>query len=287
MTSSLKTRLLLAPALFCAAPLLLAQAPTGTMGFSFGRDTYPIWDFSGPYTFSQEVGGVGGSSMPLTFGVSLQQDLSGHLHGSGSTMVTLGSDTVAVNFTATGTVSQGGNATKVTLTVHLSNVGLAPIADQYRSFSANLSYNLRVDPNINDAPAWIAPLNGTPVHGSVSVSGLGSSAVVAGGDPSTYSVPLPPGIDGGWLCAMNLESIGKSFGGTGAVVVDSYAEADNPVGQATYRTMYANLVAHYNAGYNQTRVTLTPMSGNSPMSLELVFTTGASQPSLVTGRVLG
>ena len=202
-------------------------------------------------------------------------------------MVSLGSDVVAAQFTASGSVSLGGNETRVVLTVKLASAGLDSIGGQLRKLNASLTYNLRVDPNANNAPAWIAPISGVPVRGSVSVSGLGSSTVIPGGDPTAYSVPLPPGIDGAWVCTMQLLSLGEHLGGTAGVLVDAYAPADNPVGVPTTRVMSANVSGKYNAARNETHVVLTPFPGSKPLSLQIYFVTGAASPSKISGKILG
>ena len=285
--SSLKTRLLMVPALFLSLPLVLAQAPSGPVDFYFDRTTYPVWDFSGPYTFSQKIVAAGGSTIDLIYAVNLTQSLSGSLKGEGTTMVTIGNEVLAATFKASGSVSLGGNSTQVRLNVSLSGAGLDAFGGQNRKFSAKLSYDLRVDPDPNNAPAWIAPASGVPVRGSISVAGLGGSTIIPAGDPSTYSIPLPPGIDGSWSCLMDVVSIGQHIGGTATIAVDSYAQADNPVGIPITRVMTTNIKAKYNASNNQAQVVLTGLPGSTPTSLQVYFTAGAAHPSKVSGKILG
>ena len=287
MTHSLKTRLLLVPALFLSLPMALAQVPSGQVAFYFGRSTYPVWDFSGPYTLSQKIVTAGGSTMNMTFPIGLTQDLSGALHGKGTTMVAIGSEVVAANYTVNGAVSLGGNATRVIFTVSLSGDGLDAIGGVARRFTASLSYNLRVDPNIANAPAWIAPVTGVPIRGSINVAGLGGSTIVSGVDNTALSIPLPRNVDGSWVCRMNLISIGQRIAGTGSITVNAYATPENPVGGTTTRVMSANVNAKYIATQNQTQAVLTPMAGSAPMSLQAFFVAGANAPARLSGKVLG
>jgi hypothetical protein len=284
MMSSLKTRLLLVPALFLSLPLLMAQAPGGQYNFYFGRWSYPIWDFSGPYSFSHQVG----SQTTLAYSLSLSQTLSGSLAGEGTTLVAVGSDVISVSYTATGRVIEGGNLTRVTLEVRLVNDGLDLIAGQYRKFSATLTYNLRVDPNLNDAPALIAPNTGEPVRGSIEIGGLGSSPISP--DPA-FSLSLPNGVDGSWNCSMDLLALKNRVGGTATITVDSYASLENPVDVATARVMSANVTGSYKVPQGQTQPTvqaaLTGLAGSQPSSLRLLFSTSATQPYQMSGKILG
>jgi len=285
--NSLKTRLLLVPALFLSLPLVLAQAPSGPVSFYFDRATYPVWDFSGPYTFSQKIVGAGGSTMNMVFQLGLTQDLSGSLHGRGTTMVAIGKDVVSANFTASGSVSLGGNSTRVILNVNLAGDGLDLIGGQPRKFTSSLTYNLRVDPNIDNTPSLIAPVTGVPIKGSLQVSGIGSSTIVSGVDPAAFSIALPPGVDGAWACFMNVVSIGERINGTAAIVVDSYASAQNAISSPTTRIMAASVSAKYSQAKNQTQAVLNPLAGSSPMSLQLYFISGAAQPGQMSGKILG
>jgi len=280
MMSALKTRLLLIPALFLSLPLVLAQAPTGDVNFYFNRSTYPVWDFSGSYSFSHAIG----AQTSFAYGIELAHDLSGSLHGKGTTMVSMGGDWIAVSYTASGRVALGGNSTKVSLSVHLTSAGLDSIAGQNRNFSATLSYNLRVDPNVNNAPALIAAASGAPVRGSVHISGLGSSSIVP--DPN-FSLALPQGVDGSWFCSMNLLSVGKHIGGTGTVTVNSSAALQNSVDTSTSRVMTENVSAGYKAAENQAQAVLSGLAGSRPSSLHIYFAPGATQPSRMSGKLLG
>lgn len=282
--SSLKTRLMMIPALFLSLPLLLAQAPTGEYSFYFGRWSYPIWDFSGPYTFSHEVG----SQTAVAYSVSLVQTLSGALEGEGTTLVTIGSDTIAVSYVASGRVTLGGNLTKVTLDVHMTSDGYDLIAGQNRKFSATFTYNLRIDPNINNAPALIAPAKGEPVRGSIEISGLGSSPITP--DP-TFSLPLPNGVDGSWVCSMDLLALRNRVGGTATITVDAFASPQNPVDVPSARVMTANVTGSYKTTVSQAQTTvqtvLSGLAGSQPSNLRILFSTLATQPYQMSGKILG
>ncbi len=282
MISAMKNRLLFLPALLLSLPLALAQAPSGPVSFAFDRNTFPLWNFTGAYQFSQQMVGIG-SVAPLSFQVFITHDLTGRLSGSGTTIVTFGDEAAAANYSLNGAVSLSGNATRATFTVALAGSGLNIIAGQPHSFSVSLTYNLRVDPDPASSPAWIAPARGTPVRGSVRVSGLGDATVIPG---DGFTVALPPGVDGAWSVNMDILPLNR-LGGTATIVVDSSAAPDRAAYEPGTLTLDANIVGTFKPTLALSKVLLSGLPDSRPVSLELVFANGDIQPGRIAGRILG
>jgi hypothetical protein len=279
----MKSRLLFLPALLLSLPLAFAQAPSGSVSFTFDRATFPVWDFTGAYQFNQQIVG-NGILLPLSLQVFITHSLAGRLSGTGATMATIGQDLVAANYALNGAVSLGGNATRVTFTVTLAGSGLNLIAGQRRAYHVSLAYNLVVDPDTNNPPAWIAPERGAPVRGTVSVSGLGSAAVAPAG--TDFAVALPPGVNGAWSVDMNILPLNR-LGGTATIVVAGSAAPDRPAYQPASLTLGANLAGAYKPALALSQVQLTGLPGSSPATLQMNFVNGYAYPARMTGKILG
>lgn len=278
----MKNRLLFIPALLLSLPLALAQAPSGAVSFAFDRSTFPLWNFTGAYQFSQQMVGIG-SLAPLSFQVFMTHDLAGRLSGTGTTIVTLGQEVVAAKYALNGTVSLSGNATRVAFTVTLAGGGLNLIAGQPRSYNISLAYNLMVDPDPANPPAWIAPARGAPVRGIVEVSGVGTATVIPDDD---FAVALPRGVDGGWSVNMDILALSR-LGGTATIVIDSSASPDRAAYLPGTLTLYANLAGTFKPTLALSQVLLTGLRESRPASLQLTFANGDTQPARMVGRILG
>ncbi|MGO9200690.1 MAG: hypothetical protein ACLQM8_09140 [Limisphaerales bacterium] len=279
----MKNRFLFLPVLLLSLPLASAQAPSGSVSFTFDRTTFPVWDFTGAYQFNQQI--VGAEAVaPLSFPVFINQDLVGRLHGAGTTIVTLGTYVVSANYVLNGAVSGGGNATRATFTVSLVGDGLDAIAGERRSYSVSLTYNLIVDPDPANPPAWIPPGHGAAVRGSVRISGIGSASVVPG---DGFAVSLPPGADGAWGVAMNIFPLNRLVG-TATIVIAGSASPEAPAYQQPGTlTLDADLEGAYKPGLGFSQVRLTGMRGSSPAALQLTFVNGQTPPTQVAGKLLG
>jgi hypothetical protein len=277
MISAIKNRLWFLSALLAGLSTALAQAPSGNVSFAFDRSTFPLWDFSGAYQFNQEVAGLSGPQ-PLAFSLSITHELDGALHGSGTTMVTVGQNVLAATYVLEGAVRLSGNATRVAFTVTLSGDGLDIIAGKPRLYGLSLAYNLVVNP---DLLAWVPPEHGAPVSGRLSIAGLGSAKVIPG---EAFAVTLPPGVDGSWAVILAITALGQ-LGGTAAIVIDSSAEPDRAAYLPGTLTLNASLAGAYRPSLG-TRVQVTGLPGSSPAALQLTLN---DQVQLVrmTGRVLG
>jgi hypothetical protein len=215
MTTSTKRRLLFAVLLLSAIPVCFSQqAPSGEVDFSFSSSNAPaVYDLTGLSTLSQDIQGVGGTTVPLSIGVSLIQNPRGVIKGSGVTLVTLGSGTTASTFAgfynANGRITSLADGTRrLNLNVHAHNTDI--VAGVRSSFNVSVHYVLDVTP---------AGFSGS-ARGSAQFSGLGGGRIDSG-----VEAPLPigfdgnpTGMDGSWSVQMNIVPLGK-LSGTGTVTV--------------------------------------------------------------------
>lgn len=182
---------------FCFAE----QAVSDPIHLTFTDATAPIYDLSGTYRFDHDFL-AGGNPTRLTFSISVRQDASGRLQGSGPTVVRLGNDNYPGVFTVNGRISGGGKQTRAALVAHVQEadpgVGAKP------AFSISVQYNLEVSPG---------GLKGTG-RGSARFAQAGSGSIKS----AISGVPLPPGVDGSWSVQMNLPPLSK-FSGTGAILL--------------------------------------------------------------------
>ena len=202
MSIVLRPRLWVAVLVLFACQAAFSQV---TANFGFGPTNSPVIDLNGQFApTSQVISGVGDSVIPLDFNsVQLIHEANGRLHaGSESAIITIGGDTVAAAFTASGHVTGGGDAIKVMLTLHL--VGTASFAGQPAASPFNLviTYNLKFN---SDAVV----LEGTS-HGVLRITGFGQTPV-----REAVSVPLPNG-DGSWTVSLTYLPLAH-IGGSGTV----------------------------------------------------------------------
>src|SRR5215471_9442779 len=121
MTIPSKCRVFLLACLVGSTPVCFGDAPSGIVNLAFNSTTAAAFDFSGGYTFTQDIIGAGGQTIPLTIGVSFTQDPTGFLRGSGATIMSIGNDFVGAQYNVSGKVSGGGrNPARVSLVVRIS-----------------------------------------------------------------------------------------------------------------------------------------------------------------------
>jgi hypothetical protein len=262
----------------------LAQGLPSNVNFTFSRATFPLWDFSGDYNLDQlNVVGAGGTLQPLSIPVSITNDLNGRLHGAGSTWGFLGSDAFEADYTVSGHVSGGGNATRVNFSVHFTGSGT--IAGQNRRCSGSISYNLMVDPA---NPALIARVPGRPLSGSFSAAGLGHGPIKPQPD---FSMPIPLGLTdptnaGVWTVSMALQNF-QRIGGTATFTINHYVSPSGDANTLPYTTLQANVNGNYSAQWNLEQLMLTGLSTSRGTSLSLKFLPGDTMPVKMTGKALG
>ena len=254
-----------------------------TFSTNFYRASFPVWNFSGPYQLAQQTTSQipGVSGVPVSYGVQIVQDLSGRLSGSGTTVLSIGSESVYATYSLSGNITLGGSATRAVFTVNLS--GRDVLAGQTRGFSLHLSYNVMVDPDPHNPPGWIAAPRGKLVSGNLQISGLGNSAVI----PSGPSIPLPAGVDGRWTLALQILPLNR-ISGAAVVAIDAEADPRQPVGLPVTQYLGFNLAGTYKSGL--IHLMLSPQPGSQGNSLQVYLATGEDNVPLlsrVSGKLLG
>ncbi len=261
MPTPTKNHLLVAAVLLASLPCCLAQeAPSGLVSFAFNKSTVPVWDLTGDYQFDQSIQAVGDTTVDLSFGISITNDVQGRLRGSGVAFVAVGNDLVAGNYTASGRVSGGGQATRVTLQLRLT--GDDVIGGVQTRFSISVKYDLTVNPQG-------LSLVGR-ARGNSSFAKLGSGPI----HDDDISVSLPAGADGSWTAQMNIVPLNR-LGGSGSIVLSNS------------RTLPTSLSGSFSTSTALAKVKLAGINEGRGTQLNLDFFTGASQPEAVNGKILG
>ncbi len=159
----------------------------------------PVYDLSGPWTFNQNLIGVGDQPTPLSFGMSLDISPNGKLFADGVTMVVIGNDWVAANFRARGSSSGGGTKpSRLTLTVTLT--GEDTISGVLTKFKINANYTL-------DVAVGGGSMIGK-ASGSASLGKLGNASF----RDKNYSIGIPRDTGGNWQAHASLLPLNKISG---------------------------------------------------------------------------
>jgi hypothetical protein len=204
MSTSLKSLFCLLACLF--ASVCLAEPPSGLVTFSFDSTNTPVWDLSGGLTFDQDMQGAGDVNTPVAFSVDVVQDTKGKLSGSGFTILNVGNDFVAAQYSVKGKVSGGGNSVnRASFTVKLS--GEDVIAGVTTKFTGSIRYELT-------ANASARTFSGT-ARGSLKFSGLSSATI-----RDEVTLTLNPAMDGSWTVQMNIVTLNK-LGGSGSIILSN------------------------------------------------------------------
>ncbi len=234
----------------------------GEVDFSFGSEPSPVWDLSGGYTLEQPLVGSDQQSLPLVFGISVAHDARGHLSGSGTIEVDYGGSFFAADYVATGSVSGGGDLTRVKLRVRLKGEDF--VAGIFTKFSISLSYNLEVN-------AEAGTLTGT-VRGGAGFAALGSGRV-----NSDISVDLPSGMDGSWSAHLTIAPL-NPLAGTGQITLSNH------------RLLQTTLKGSFKSSLDQTSVRLSGIGDSLGTRVNLKFIQVGDNPAELTdlsGRILG
>src|SRR5215204_3996432 len=121
MKMSLPNRIFFIAVLLSSLCFAHAQPPSGLVSLPFDNATAPVWDLSGTLLLDQTMQGAGDQEIPLIYSVDVIQDAKGKLTGSGLTILNIGNDFVAANYTVKGKVSGGGNnVNRASFTVKLT-----------------------------------------------------------------------------------------------------------------------------------------------------------------------
>ena len=182
----------------CSSSNLRADMASGSYTNTFSYTNLPIWDISG--TYSNDVSGSG-------FDYTLNMDRSGNFTGQAS--IAAGGLT-NVDLTFWGCIRNGSsNVTRVNIGLRLK--GSMDLGTQGKmSFRATVIEKLEVD-------AATGTMVGT-MGGSASASFMGRS--VSERIPVTdVQMSLPVGMTGNWQLALNVQTNGNHYTGTGEVTL--------------------------------------------------------------------
>jgi hypothetical protein len=131
--------------------------------------------------------------------------------------------------------------------------------------------------------AFVSPAHGKVVSGSVHIAGIGTAPVKP---LPGFSIALPSGVDGSWTLSLDILAL-KRLGGTATASIDRYTSSQNDANSAPSTILSANLQGSYNARSGVSTVAITGTGTSRGTSLVAYFTTGASAPSKLVGKVLG
>lgn len=233
-----------------------ADAPSGTVTFSFDASTAPVYDLSGSFQIDQTLVGAGNTAVGLSYSIDLSQDVRGGLTGSGETFVAVGNDFVAAAYTVRGRISHVAGVTRVTLMVHLTGQDIVAGVDT--PFNINVVYSLVVD-------SESGTLQGT-ARGRASFARLGSSPI-----RSDVAIGLPGGASGAWTLQMNIVPLGR-LGGSAVIVL------------ANGRTLQAHLGGSFSPALERSVVNVSGFADSRGNSVRVVFN---EDLLLMRGSVLG
>lgn len=174
--------------LACSLSASLADAPSGTLNFSFGPDEAPVWDLTGDVQIVQELEGDGFTT--LSYGISVNQGPGGKLTGNGVTIIDIGgTEFLAGTYTVKGQVNGGPDGAHVTMRVRISGEGI--IAGVATSYSITIVY-------IADIDAETGELVGR-ARGRAKFANVGTGKI-----NSDFAVPLPGSATGAWNISINV-----------------------------------------------------------------------------------
>jgi hypothetical protein len=175
--------------------------PSGHFSWAFGTES-PLWDLSGTYQLSPTVAG----DVSVDFAVTVTQDATGKVVGSGTTPVLIDGESVSGNYTVSGKVTTSGTLVLLTATVKLSGSGM--LHGEQRPYSLTASYKLAVDPSTRQVTG--------SGKGSAKAKGLGGGPVI-----ELVDAQLPQGMTGAWQLGADLTATGKKLAGTGVVTLSN------------------------------------------------------------------
>jgi hypothetical protein len=248
--------------LFLPLQLLLGQAPSGIVTFSFDNAT-PVWDLSGGLTFNQSLIGAGGQETPISFSLDLAQDARGKLTSPNSvTLVQVGNDSIAAHYTVVGSVhGGGGRPARASITVVMDGEDF--VAGVSTRFKINVHFTLEAS---TEELAFVGRASGNAVF-----KGLSSARI-----KSDVSVALPGGMDGSWTAQMNIIAL-RSLGGSALIILSNGKQVPT------------RLTGSYSARSALANVKLTGINEGLGTSANLKFISSAEGIELqsVRGSVLG
>jgi hypothetical protein len=253
MSKSLKTLLL---ALILALPAVshsFAQAPSGVYTNLITPDIAPVYDLTGSYVLDQNVIGLGGTSVELTFQINLNQTVQGRLMNVDNvTLVGIGNSTVGGRYNVSGHVLTTKGETHAKFNVHIHNTDV--VAGVKSAFNINMRYDFILSPGSSNSPATMSGF----AQGNANFAGFGNGKV-----DTTQNLPLslPAPMDGSWLLTMNLLPLGH-LSGTGSVTLSNG------------RALQMRLHGSFSDSTGLSKVNLTGIQGSQGNTLHVEFATG-------------
>ena len=231
-----------------------AQAPSGVITNFISGQTAPVYDLTGSYAFDQQILGVGGTPIDLSFGVTIFQGVQGQLRimdpTSPFTFVNIGNNQVVARYSLNGRILTSKGETHAKFNVHLHNTDV--VAGVVRHFNINLRYDLIVSPGTLGLPGSMA---GT-VRGTAQIEGFGSGSVA---DTVSTVLPSSPGlVDGSWNLSMNILPLGH-LSGTGTVTLSNG------------RALQMRLSGNFSEATGLSKVNLNGIQGSQGNTLHVEF----------------
>jgi hypothetical protein len=256
--------------LFCAALLLsslqFGLSQTITNSFFFGPPLTPVWDISGIYQITNHMQSAKLAPLDIVFNaLTMGVDSRGKLQGGGTILVPVGDDTLAGDYRLTGSITGGGTQTRVNFSVHFKANGV--VAGVLTTCNISAKYNLVV--------TNLTTLAGTS-SGSAHFSNLGSGSL-----KSSISLPLPPGVDGGWNVTLDMFpfAFGTKLAGTAVVLVDN-------IPSTTLATKATGTLPAQSATA-KVKLSGTGFSAGTQINMQFIPIVGATNVATINGKILG
>ncbi len=273
MTSPTKNRLLGAVLLLSSLQFGFAQSNIYT--FVFGppvSPTTPVWDVSGTYQITNHMQGAKLRPTEIVFrDLVFSVDAKGKVEGAGTILALVGTDYTGGDYKVNGKVSGGGEKTLVKFNVKYKGNGIE--AGVNTSCKVNAKYNMTVLPGITTGVAAM----GGKVTGNVHFSNLGNGDL-----KSDMVLPLPPGVDGGWMVKMDAYPFGNKISGSAVVLVNT-----TPTNSTTTLATKVTGTIPKQTVLAKTKLSGTGNSKGTKLNLDFTPLLGQTNIAKMSGKVLG
>jgi len=196
------------PLFLLSLPLARAQLATGIKDFAIDSST-PIFDLSSEAAISAVVTQADGEPADIFFTVTIVNDATGQLRGSSLTILQIGEDLVAANYSLKGTIRRNHDETRAVILVKLSGQGV--IAGQDVRFKMTVLFDGTIDPFTSE---WIGTVKTTVKFSD----GLGKGR----GTLEDSVAVLSNGTDGSWFLTLDLNPVRP--GGTAVITLSTGRE---------------------------------------------------------------
>jgi hypothetical protein len=208
-----------------------------------------------------DILGVAGQPLPFASSVDLTHDARGRLTGAGTTILVIGTDSVAADYKASGRVSGGGTTTRATLVTRFKGSGV--ISGLATTFNISVRYKVEVDQPTGS-------LVGT-ARGEAKIAKFEGGTI-----KSDIVTPIPAGMNGSWTLQLNVTPL-KKLAGTGSIILSNA------------RTLPGNLSGSYSPRSNEAKLHFSGIDEGKGSSLNVKFATneGVSQLLSLRGKAFG